>query len=735
MNLSANNLLKGRYRIESVLGQGGMGAVYKAVDELLGVFVAVKENLFLSKEFSLQFKEEARILASLKHPNLPRVLDFCSIDGQGQYLVMDFVEGEDLRDLLKQSGPLTEKDVVLIGYHISDALHYMHSQEPPVVHRDVKPGNIKITANNEIFLVDFGLAKQTESRTQMTMTGARAMTPGFSPPEQYGTARTDERSDIYSLGATLYNALTGVVPEDALDRVTDKYDLTPILDHRRDTERRLVRVIEKAMALNPEDRYQSAREFQEALLHSARMESVTSDIRLLRKFDLNHVQDLPKEPIAPKQSSSKSSKSKARLTSKNKAWVGWLFFAMIAFAIVGMVTMQTDWVNALFINQNIGTATTVALLKTPTIEVSHTFVPSDTIIAPTLTKTGVPSTLTPTATKILTATESEGSLPPMTNGTETPTPTITESPLPSPTTRPIALQDRFPIVFASNQNGSNQLWLMDESGEDRFRLTNMTNGACQPKWSPDGSQIVFVSPCQYATDKYAGGVLYLYSLDDKSIIPLLEVMDADQKTGNFDPEWSPDGSKVAYTSLRNNISEINVYDIPSKVVTLINTGGMEALHASWHPDGDALIFAVDDYYSSLWQVSLDGEELLQVTYSGNVANYHPVWDQTGQFILFSQRDSGQVPRLVKLLKANFGSDIEDQIRISGGSSSFPVLSPVFTTGNDVIVFESWPDGKNHDIYRMNVDGTNLERLTTSSNYEFDPDYFHNRLDPEGELES
>src|SRR5512133_636417 len=208
MTLERGALLHKRYRIVEILGQGGMGSVYRAVDENLGVDVAVKENLFTTDEYARQFRLEAVILANLRHPNMPRVTDHFVIVGQGQYLVMDYIEGEDLRQRMERVGILPEEEVILIGAAVCDALSYLGTRKTPIIHRDIKPGNVKITPQGQIFLVDFGLAK-TMQGSQATTTGARAMTPGFSPPEQYGTARTDQRSDIFSLGATLYAALTG----------------------------------------------------------------------------------------------------------------------------------------------------------------------------------------------------------------------------------------------------------------------------------------------------------------------------------------------------------------------------------------------------------------------------------------------------------------------------------------------------------------------------------------------
>src|SRR3990172_4740361 len=267
MSLERGSLLNNRYRVVGILGQGGMGAIYRAVDENLGVNVAVKENMFTTDEYARQFRRDALILANLRHPNLPRVTDHFVIDSVGQYLVMDFISGEDLRDRMDREGLLPDAEVVLLGTAICEALGYLHSRQPQIVHRDIKPGNVKITPTGQVVLVDFGLAK-TIQEGENTTTGARAMTPGYSPPEQYGMARTDCRSDVYSLGATLYVALSGSLPEDALARAMGQAELTPVRKHNPKASKRLAAVIEHALELRPEDRYQSSEEFKQALLNS-----------------------------------------------------------------------------------------------------------------------------------------------------------------------------------------------------------------------------------------------------------------------------------------------------------------------------------------------------------------------------------------------------------------------------------------------------------------------------------
>jgi serine/threonine protein kinase len=266
MSLNQGDLLRDRYRIIEVMGHGGMGSIFRAVDEHLGVEVAVKENLFTIDDYARQFRREATILANLRHQNLPRVSDHFSIEDQGQYLIMDYIEGEDLQERLERLGIFEEEEVVFIGASICDALAYMHSREPVVLHRDIKPANVRITPRGEVYLVDFGLAKVMTHSDQTTTTGARAMTMGFSPPEQYGAARTDARTDIYSLGATLYTALTGFTPEDSLAQTMDQEELTPVRERNPKISKRVSDAVEKALQVHPNNRFQLAAEFKNELL-------------------------------------------------------------------------------------------------------------------------------------------------------------------------------------------------------------------------------------------------------------------------------------------------------------------------------------------------------------------------------------------------------------------------------------------------------------------------------------
>ena len=273
MPLMPGQVLNNRYRVVKLLGQGGFGAVYKAWDLNLERPCALKENIEVSTAGQAQFFTEAKILSMLRHPGLPLVSDHFVIPGQGQYLVMDYVEGEDLNEKIATAGGrLPEANVLPWIGQVLDALVYMHTRIPPVIHRDIKPANIKITPpdgehpQGQAVLVDFGIAKVYDPQLKTTL-GARAFTPGYSPHEQYGRGTTDARTDLYALGATLYMLLTGEEPAESIQRVVDDVllpprQLNPAISPQTEA------VILHAMQVDPRLRFQSAAEFRSALTAS-----------------------------------------------------------------------------------------------------------------------------------------------------------------------------------------------------------------------------------------------------------------------------------------------------------------------------------------------------------------------------------------------------------------------------------------------------------------------------------
>jgi len=215
--LQKGTLLQDRFLIEEQIGLGGMGAVYMAVDQKFGSKVAIKET-FYSAELAEAFEREARLLNGLHHPVLPHVSDYFS-EGDEHLLVMEYIEGEDLSEILKRGETLPFDDVIRWTLELLDALDYLHSQDPPIIHRDIKPNNLKVTSRGNIVLLDFGLAKETSANT-LGMNSVFGYSRRYSPLEQIEGTGTDTRSDLFALGATVFHLLTGTPPVDVLARAS-----------------------------------------------------------------------------------------------------------------------------------------------------------------------------------------------------------------------------------------------------------------------------------------------------------------------------------------------------------------------------------------------------------------------------------------------------------------------------------------------------------------------------------
>ncbi len=282
--LSPNTLLQDRYLILRLLGQGGMGAVYQATDRKFGNAVAVKETFYSNEQMRQAFTQEARLLNRLRHSALPVVMDYFS-SGDKQFLVMQYIPGKDLEQLLNErkateQGAFMASQVMQWADQLLDAVEYLHSQNPPVIHRDIKPQNLKLTPRGEVILLDFGLAKGVVAGQAKSTRSIRGYTPHYASLEQIRGTGTDARSDIYSLGATLYHLLTGVMPPDAMTRMAAQMMkendlLQPITLLNPAVPERIAKAIEQAMSQSPEDRYESASKMRHALRNACRNETVT----------------------------------------------------------------------------------------------------------------------------------------------------------------------------------------------------------------------------------------------------------------------------------------------------------------------------------------------------------------------------------------------------------------------------------------------------------------------------
>lgn len=768
MTLERGTLLHNRYRILEILGQGGMGSIYRAVDDNLGVEVAVKENLFTTDEYARQFRREATILAGLRHPNLPRVSDHFVFEAQGQYLVMDYIEGEDLRERMDRIGVITEAEAMIIGVAMCEALSYMHTQNPPILHRDIKPGNVKITPEGKVFLVDFGLAK-VAFRGQRTVTGARAMTPGYSPPEQYGGARTDHRSDIYSLAATLYAGMAGVVPEDSLARTMEQVSLTSLRTRNPDITRRLSKVIEKALAVHPDDRYQTAEEFKKALLGSSStsrrrmveggiLDPLTSDAKVWDGQPEGSVQgdrissELPSPGPLPISSTMDGEEPPPMPKPRKKRRQGCaVILLVILFAIVAgggiayylnPALPQQIWeaipVEVALKESETPTASAVPTeTPEPTKEPTATFTDTDTATplppTPTASKTSSPtststsppestptatSTPTLTSTLTLTATFTNTPEPTQTNTqTATASATVTLSPtviLP-PTATPMG-GGYGQVAFASYRTEYPQIFIINIDGSGLRQLTDVELGACQPDWSPDGSRLVFISPCEENEELYDTASLYIINADGSGLEPL-----PTSGRGDFDPAWSPDGTEIAFTSMRNGFRpQVHIMDVESREVHSLSLVNNKDYQPEWNADGSKILFVTTrNGPYQIWIMNADGTEQTRFTASRSLWNTYPIWSPDGGVILYTQREQGGVPILIA---AGYPDGGIEEFKVYPYPGGIPMREANYSPDGNWLVFESWPEGELHHIYFMRSNGNDLTQLTIDRATDFDADW-------------
>ena len=413
MSLTPGQVIRDRYRVVRLLGPGGMSANYEAVDTVLNVRCFLKEMVPYPGTFGdglaqlrEQFQQEARLLAELRHANLPRVTDHFDDDGN-VYLVMDFIQGQRLDQIIAHGEQISEEQVLEWTQQLMEALAYCHAQG--VIHRDVKPQNVIITSQGQAILVDFGLAKLVDPDNPRTRTVMRGLgTPEYAPPEQYDTKRgyTDPRTDIYSLGATLYHALVGEPPPALSERVVNPASLIPMRRRIASVSRAVDRSVMKAMSLQPSRRFQSVEEMHKAMFGSS----------------------LPKEAVTsitpPKAAMVLSTTSPK--TTILLPWIGGAKGLRVDYRL-GAAVVVVSLVSLVMLVSSLGSRISAGSLS------AFTTTTTPTVVTATLSPSALPSSTAPPST-----------MPPSTyTPTSTPTPTaepsFTATPTPAaPTLRPLA---------------------------------------------------------------------------------------------------------------------------------------------------------------------------------------------------------------------------------------------------------------------------------------------------------
>ena len=734
--LQLESLLQNRYLIRAVLGKGGMGAVYLAVDRTLNKRVAVKENLYSTPEYNRQFKIEAQIMANITHKNLPKVYDYFEIPQQGQYMVMDYIDGEDLRQRLERKGAIENEDAILIALAICDALEYLHNLIPPIIHRDIKPGNIKVNEDGNIYLVDFGLAKIFID-SQLTATGARAMTPGYSPPEQYGTARTDPRSDIYSLGATLYAVLTSVLPEDSLAIAMEQADLTPLRARNLNVSVPLARIVEKCLEIHPDDRFQTVIDLRESLIkaskNSKHLKKTTEflvdppnelELPLIDLLDeqqsTNRALYSPNRTIKnslsrPENNPNNASLARQKLIAKRKRKKKSRDFLLrillgICIVYISYGGLTVDWklqkpfsIFEKNLAPYIATSTPV-----PTLVPTQTSTPQQLISTEPISI--VTSTLIPTltSTPIL--------IPTKTNApTITPTSTITVTPSKTPIPSPTAFAGNDLFLYVSNQSGQNQIWLDSiNHNVSSSQITFNDGGSCQPSWSPDGTKIVFISPCIKPNNLfYYDTKIYIQNLETQEQTILIP------ESGVFSPKWSPDGMNILFSKLENEyVIDIYKMNIQTGLLTKLVENQHRNLNPSWHPTENTIFYASNkiDAYRIMQKECELLSQAIEITKEIGAEHNTPIMIDNGNLLLFTSRENDSYPRL-KYIDMTLENKKETGEYLN--NILIPQSQPSISSDENWILFTTWESG-NYDIYLMNKNGSGIQKIVSSENFESQP---------------
>ena len=694
MDISPDTVLRNRYRTIRLLGQGGMGAVYLAYDTALEHEVAVKINRDTNPHAAAQFIAEARLLATLRHPNLPRVIDYF-LEGANQFLVMDYIPGDDLKTLVERMGSLPLDSVLAWTEQLGSALAYLHRQVPPIVHRDIKPANLKLTAENEVVLVDFGIAKKADT-SQATAAGAVGYTPGYAPPEQYGSARTGPYSDQYSLAATLYHLLTGQKPMDSIQRVLELDTLKPIGAINPAIPVHVQVAIQRAMAVRPEDRFASVEEFILALRNPAYQPTVRSAPQAYPSMPVAQPAAAPPPPPSTPYGATQPAAPGARGVNF-KLIAGILAGVVVILGLVGVLASQ-----GLF-----GGAQPAPTL---TIEARITVYlpPTETQVPPSQT-----ATLAPTV---------EATLPPTRTLTLPPTQTVTAKPSATATQIPFAKGRG--IAFSSDRGDGKtlQIWLMDVklndqglvAATDLRQLTFDDGDKTQPAWSPDGNKLLYVAPGGKAANGLDNG-LDIFILDLSTAV--LKPANLTQRIGDdTDPAWSPDGKLIAFT---NNGRSDKV-----KMIDIMNSDGsdirrvsvdLQELNPTWSPGLD-LLYITFARENNIIYIRTKASNYVENTFFDNKAmstrtgqSADPAWSPDGSQIAYTRMEQilggaayGTIQSLVAASRGDQITKLTDR-----GWDRDPGWSP----DSQWIVFTSRRD-LNLEIYVVRASGGQAINLTS-----------------------
>jgi Tol biopolymer transport system component len=671
-------ILKERYKIVSLLGQGGMGEVYLADDLTLDNQVAIKINHNLNDTASNQFIREARLLASLKHPNLPRVIDYFS-QSDSQILVMDYIPGDDLRTLVEHKNKMNTELITKWAVELGSALTYLHNRKPPIFHRDIKPANIKVTPAGNVVLVDFGIAKTGDPSSE-TQTGAWAFSPGFAPPEQVSGMRTGPATDQYSLAATIYYLFAGKPPVDSAQRMMGTAEFVPLEMIVPRIPENVSSAITRALSIKPDNRFASVEEFIAAFTGSSSTTIPNDQKTVMSKRSTGAVPPAP-PPVGPTTTPS----------PRKKGGIGIILGILV---LLGILVGGYFALGALGVIGNLPGAPAVTLTPTPELVLT--------------TQAVVLTTEAPTPEPTLEA-------------------TATNEPIAATIVESIGRGGR--VAFVSNRGGDgyDQIWLMDVGKDvngniitsNAQQLTSTAGDKSQPTWSPDGTKLLFTGESDgfsqngtpYAKD------IWMMDITQTSAQPVDITKSA---SDDQDAAWSPTGKKIVYTSYyrEDGLPQLFVMNVDGTEVKRLSDRFAEHFPV-WTPNDDFLVYVMDYSGSSIlsmrdrWSLYADTRKFDMSSDAGRLGNVSdPQVTLDGSMIVYT--------RLVGTKQNLFTAVYKDRGRtVTQLTNSDKDYAACWSPDGQWVLFTSERDG-DPEIYIIGLDGQNLTNLTNQPTVDKDP---------------
>jgi serine/threonine-protein kinase len=749
----------GQYQLISVIGQGGMATVYKAYQPAFDRHVAIKvlgSQLSQDPTFVKRFQREAKVVARIEHRSIVPIYDYGEHDGV-YYIVMRLIEGGTLRKKMyyeQISLPLAARVIEQVG----EALDFAHQRN--VIHRDLKPSNILLDERDNAYLTDFGIAKMLGSNTQVTASGVVG-TPSYMSPEQCQGKTLGPSSDIYALGAILFEILTGKVPYEADTPLSVMYmhvrepipsaiALNPKLPAAID------RVIVRALAKRPEERYPTAVALAAAFREIAGIapppKSPTRGLFSRPRQDkpqkpktmppppavaaapqtIPHpIEAVGVEPDSPPTPTPLTVPLRKGLPKAAQSiMVGFggmlLLVALVSAGLYGLEVFKSESSGALvptlptigmtrtlFTPTSTGalstlTPTTIVTSMIPSLSPAHTSAPSGTpTSAPSSTASPRPS-MTPTVTLSPTA-------------TITLTPTIT--PVPGPTTPPGVLPppgggDR--LAFTSTRYRDQDIFLIDI---DRSNLRQVTNSSAQdsnPTWSPDGILIAFVSTRDGDAEIWAvaAGCTMLEPQDppqgcEGNMVPLTS-----NNVEDFDPAWSPNGQQIAYASNQDGDYEIWVMQANGSNPHPITSNSADDFSPQWSPDGSQIVYwSKTGSTSHLYRISAAGSTPEQLT-SSSAFDLWPDWSHGGSRVVYTSTSS-EVSGALALFTFELDSALITPLLDGKYHDQYPAWAP---SGQRLAFSSDREVNGRFDLFVLDLLSGNLQQLTFDAGNNDTPDW-------------